>query len=322
MLYQITESPVESPAAVPATFPEILDDYGAYSRRVRDLARDTVEAQRVYLDRFLEAQPVSSPTEMFASLTWVRVQRFVFDYAQDHGPGSRRWMQTSLRSFLRFCHRRGYVSSDLSSAVPAFRSWRLSSVPRSIDDETVRLLLESIDPKSPPGLRDLAIIQILTTYGVRGIQVRQLRLDDVDWENSRIQFRAVKGGKTVVQHLTPQVGNSLLAYISDERPSTTPYAEVFLTSRLPFSPIRFSGSFSSIIARRLRRIDADLPEGVSHGAHSFRHAFASRLVGKVPLKYIADMLGHRDLSSSYVYTKVDFEALSQTALPWPQEVKQ
>lgn len=321
MIQIIAESPVEGPNEGPATFSQLLDDYGGYSRRVRDLAPETIKEQRLYLERFLAACSVSSPAKLFASLTWVRVQRFVFEYGQDHGPGSRRWMQCSLRGFLRFCHRRGYVSSDLSSSVPAFRSRRLSSIPRSIDAEIVRSLLESIDPSSLSGLRDLAIIQMLTTYGVRGIQVRQLRLDDVDWANSRIYFRAVKGGKTVVQHLTKQVGNSLLAYIRDARPNNTPYSEIFLTLRSPFRPLSSSGSFSSIIARRLRQIDAHLPEGVSRGAHSFRHAFAARLVGQVPLKHIADMLGHRDMSSSYVYTKVDFKNLSKTALPWPEEME-
>ena len=44
------------------------------------------------------------------------------------------------------------------------------------------------------------------------------------------------------------------------------------------------------------------------------------MCGKVPLKHIADMLGHRYLSSAYIYTKADFEALAEAALPWPAEV--
>lgn len=303
----------------PATISDLIDQYTVYGRRVRGLAEDTIDEQRLYLARFSAAQPYTSPTELFEWLNWARVQRLVFEYSEGHGPGSCQWLQFSLRSFLGFCHNRGYVSSDLSGAVPAVRSRRLSSVPKSIDDETARRLLDSIDTESAVGLRDAAIIRLLMTYGVRGIQVRQLRLEDVGWADNRIHFRAVKRGKAINQHLTPEVGNSLLAYIRGARPNSAPHAEVFLTVRPPFHPIRSSGSFSSIIARRLRQIDAELPEGVSHGAHSFRHAFATRLAGEVPLKHIADMLGHRDLSSSLIYSKVDFKALAQAAQPWPEE---
>lgn len=302
-----------------AKLSKIVDEYVAYGSRIRNLAEDTIKEQCLYLDRFLTAEPVSS--KGLTSLTPASLQRFTFEYSENNGRGSLRWMQLSLRCFLKFCYHRGYIFSDLSTAVPAFRFQRLSSVPRAIDDETIRLLLASIDPESPVGLRDLAIIRLLVTYGVRGIQIRQLRLDDVDWAGNRIQFRAVKGGKTVDQHLTTEVGNSLLAYIRDARPYDAPYAEVFLTSRTPCRPFKYSGSFSSIISRNLRRVDAQLPEGVSRGAHSFRHAFASRLTGQVPFKHIADMLGHRALSSTYLYSKVDFKALSEAALPWPVEVE-
>jgi site-specific recombinase XerD len=304
----------------PTKLTELVDEYAAYGCRVSSLADATVNELRLYVNRFLEAQPASSPTELFSSLSPTGIQRFVFEYPGSYGPDSRRWMQRALRSFLRFCHSRGYISHDLSIAVPAYCSRRLSSVPRGIDDETVRLLLENTDDGSSTGLRDRAIIQLLATYGVRGIQARQLCLDDVKWRTDLVQFRAVKGGRTVVQHLTPEVGNSLLAYIQEARPNTAPYSEVFLTSRSPFRPFRSSSGFSAIISRRLRKIGVELPKGVSRGTHSFRHAFASRMVGKVPLKHIADMLGHRDLSSSYIYTKVDFEALSQAALRWPVEV--
>jgi integrase/recombinase XerD len=303
----------------PITVSQLLDEYAAYGFRVRDLAEETVGRQRLYIGRFLATEPVLSAR--FASLTLLSVQRFMFKYSESHGIGSVRWMQSSLRAFLRFCYHRGYVATDLSTAVPIFRTRRLSKVPRAIDEETIQQLLESIDPISPIGLRDLAIIHLLATYGVRGIQIRQLRLEDIDWAGSRIQFPAVKGGRTIDQHLTPEVGNSLLAYIRDGRSNDSPYAEVFLTVRTPSHPFKSSRSLSAIIANRLKRIDAQLPKGVSHGTHSFRHAFAARLTGEVPFKHIADMLGHRNLSSTFVYSKVNFKALSEAAQPWPVEVE-
>jgi len=301
------------------TVSELLDEYAAYGLRVRDLAVDTVGRQRLYVGRFLAAEELVSVG--LASLTPLSVQRFMFEYSEGHGPGSVRWMQLSARAFLRFCYHRGYVGSNLSTAVPIFRTRPLSKVPRAIDEETIRQLLESIDPSSAIGLRDLAIVRMLATYGVRGIQVLQLRFEDIDWAGSRIQFRAVKGGRTIVQHLTPEVGNDLLEYIRDGRPNDTHYAEVFLTVLTPHRPFKSSRSLSAIIAHRLKRIDAQLPEGVSHGTHSFRHAFAARLTGEVPFKHIADMLGHRDLASTFVYSKVNFKALSEAAQPWPVEVE-
>ena len=299
---------------------ELFDEYADYGFRVRDLAEDTVTQRQLYIDRFLSTEPISS--KGLASLTPSSIQRFMFGYAKGHGPGSVRWMQSSLRAFLRFCYHRGYVSSDFSTAVPIYRAWRLSKVPRAIDEGTIQRLLEGIDPISPNGLRDLAIIKLLVTYGVRGIQISQLRLEDVDWAGSRLHFRAVKGGRAIDQHLTPEVGNSLLAYIRDERPNESPYAEIFMTSRTSCHPFGRSSSLSAVINGRLRCIDAQLPEGVSHGTHSFRHAFAARLTGKVPFKHIADMLGHRDLSSTFVYSKVDFKALGEAAQPWPVEVEE
>lgn len=296
---------------------KIVDEYVVHGRRVRDLMEETIKAQRRYLERFLTGESLWS--KGLTSLTEAGVKSFFIKYSKTHGKGALSWMKFSLGSFLRFCYHRGYVSSDLSTAIPACRSQRLASVPRAISDETIQLLMESINPNSPVGLRDLAIIRLLVTYGVRGIQIRQLRLDDIDWAGNRIHFRAAKRGKAVNQHLTTEVGNSLLAYIRDGRANDSPYAEVFLTSREPYHPFRLPGSLSSMIARHLRRIDAHLPEDVSRGTHSFRHAFACRLTGKVPLKHIADMLGHHNISSSYLYSKVDFKALSEAAQPWPAE---
>ena len=309
------------PSSGPTTLSELLGEYATFVCQVRDLAAETITQQLSYINRFLTRQSISSSDELFQCLNPAYIQQFLFDYADTYGPGSLRSMQVSLRSFLKFCRHQGYTSCDLSAAVPSFRISPLKSIPKNIEDEAIRLLLESIDTNSPIGRRDLAIIQILNSYGVRGNQVRSLRLDHIHWQNNTIQFLPCKRGKAITQHLTTDVGNSLIAYIRDGRPNDVPYPEVFLTSRSPFHPFKKAGTFSNIIVRCLKKAGIELPQGTSRGTHSFRHAFATRLAGHVPLKHIADMLGHRDISSSFIYCKVDFSALSEAALPWPEEVQ-
>ena len=56
--------------------------------------------------------------------------------------------------------------------------------------------------------------------------------------------------------------------------------------------------------------------------HVFRHGFATRMLEQGhSLKAIADVLGHRHLQTTFIYTKVDFNVLKQVALEWPEEVK-
>jgi site-specific recombinase XerD len=74
------------------------------------------------------------------------------------------------------------------------------------------------------------------------------------------------------------------------------------------------------VNRCLRAAGIELP---SKGAHAFRYGFASRMLEQGhSLKAIADVLGHRRLATTFLYTKVDFTALKQVALPWPEEVSE
>jgi site-specific recombinase XerD len=81
-----------------------------------------------------------------------------------------------------------------------------------------------------------------------------------------------------------------------------------------------SNTLSLIVNRCLQAAGIELP---SKGAHAFRHGFASRMLQQGnSLKAIADVLGHRRLGTTFLYTKVDFTALKQVALPWPEEVSE
>jgi len=304
-------------AALPTSLAELTAEYHADAVRVRGVIESTAAAEHPYLKRLFEwFGPPDSPADLFSALGADSVIECLIDYASRYGPGSRCCMQKTVRLFLRFAHRAGYMGRDLSSLSPSVRSPRMGRVAGAIPPDCVEALLGGIRGDTPADLRDRAIVCLLSTYGVRGVQVRRLRLADVDWPGSRVHFAAVKGGRAVEQHLSTNAGNRLADYLCRGR-AHGPHQEVFLQTDAPFGPILHPRELSRILRRRMEQAGVELPAGVRYGSHGFRHAFAARMYGQVPFKDVVDMLGHRDPSTTLIYGKVDLAALGKAALPWP-----
>ena len=293
----------------------LLEEYLHYLKCDRNLAEGTINLHRQHLVPFLAKLGADAVAERLCNVTPEQVQAFFQTSNRVTGQATRRQSQGTLRTFCRFCAKQGYLKRDLTQAVPRIRSYKLSSVPRGLSDEDAQEVLHAIDRTTPAGLRDFAIIQLLNTYGVRGGQVRILRLEDILWRRSRIRFPALKGGKQVVEPLTDEVGEALLEYLRHGRPNAK-HAEVFLTARAPFHPLRSPTNVSTMVAHRMRRAGVS---GCPMGSHVFRHTFASRMLRHgQSLKTIADMLGHRHINTTFIYTKVDLETLTQLPLDWPE----
>jgi integrase len=313
--------PDKRQSATPETLSDLAEEYHSNAVEVRGVLEETAKAERPYLKRFFEYfGPPDSPAGLFARINPDSISGCLVQYASRYGHGSRRCMQKTVRLFLRFAYLCGYLRSDLSALSPSVRTPRMGKVVRSIPPECINALIESIGQETAADIRDCAIIFLLSTYGVRGVQIRRLRLQDIDWANSRIHFPAVKRGRPVEQHLTAEAGNRLADYIFKARPRLS-FPEVFLTLKDPLKPIAHPRQLSRILRRRMEKAGLELPEGVAYGSHCFRHAFASRLYGKVPFNDIVDMLGHRNPSTTLIYGKVDVDNLRSAALPWPGGVK-
>lgn len=308
---------VRIPGDIPPSLHSLIELFYLDALRVRCVADETVNAEIIYIVRFFRHFGLPDCCdELFMAASPEAISGFLMEYAKSNSSGSIRWMQVSLRSFLRFSHRSSLVGRDLAVLVPVQSIRRLGTVPRSLPDECIARLRCDIDRSTAEGMRDSAIICLLATYGVRGIQIRRLRLDDIDWRCDRIHFPAAKGGRPIEQHLVAEAGNLLSEYVRRDRPESG-HPEVFLTLHEPFSPLPCASYLSSLVKRRIQQLGLVLPAGVSHGTHGFRHAFASRMVGKVPFKDLVDQLGHRDPASTLIYSKVDLDGLRQAALPWP-----
>jgi integrase len=294
----------------------LREQYSHHALTVRNVCADTLKARLISLDRLFDYfGPPQTAGDLFAKLNHTTLSEFLTDYAGRYGPGSRQNMHSAARGFLRFAYEEQFMAHDLSGLVPTVRRRAMAELPKALPDGSIIMLEESIDRSSPAGRRDAAIVCLLSTYGVRGVQVRRLYLEHIDWRNARIHFPAAKSGRPIEQYLTERAGNRLADYIANARPPS-PLPEVFLTLTTA-APLTDSSYLSRIIRRRLRRAQVPVPEGVSLGTHGLRHAFATRMSGQVPFKDVVDMLGHRDPSSTLIYAKADVQTLQQAALPWP-----
>ena len=86
----------------------------------------------------------------------------------------------------QFLHLEGAISTPLVAAVPSVAAWRLAGLPKLLDASDVQRLLASCDRRTPPGLRDFAILTTLARVGFRAGEVAALQLDDLDWRRGEI----------------------------------------------------------------------------------------------------------------------------------------
>jgi integrase len=150
---------------------------------------------------------------------------------------------------------------------------------------------------------------LLIHYGLRRGEVERLTLDDVDWVAETLQVMRPKLRRPHCYPLSAPVGEAILRYLREARPRCE-HRTVFITVNAPFRPLSGS-SISAVVRKRLRKQGVKLEWS---GAHCLRHACAGQLLDAgFTLKQIADHLGHRSMSSTRIYTKIDVHGLRRVA---------
>src|ERR1017187_2593583 len=99
---------------------------------------------------------------------------------------SAKLLVSALRSLLGFWHVHGLIGRPLAGVVPSVAGWRLAGLPRALEADQVRALLDSCDRLTVAGMRDFAILTMLVRLGMRRGEVASLRLDDINWRAGEI----------------------------------------------------------------------------------------------------------------------------------------
>lgn len=295
----------------------LCTEYAKSLREKQELASATVSERTAEARRFLSWYGERDEAGTVSALASVDVDAYLQARAPSLRRVTRKGVAQRIRCFLRFLHATGRTERDFARCVMAPTLYALEAIPSALSPSQVDAVMStSRKDQSPKGLRDFAILQMLTTYGMRAGEITGLRLDDIDWHADSIFVRHTKTGSHSILPLMPAAGEALLAYLRGGRP-TTDVREIFVRLRAPYQGFESGSSLYSLIRRRLDA--AGVQSSGKRGPHAFRHARAvSLLRDGTPPKIIGDVLGHRSTSSTSVYLKLATEDLRDVALEIPE----
>ncbi|MFZ5785137.1 MAG: tyrosine-type recombinase/integrase [Acidobacteriota bacterium] len=287
--------------------------YAAYMRRERGAAAGTIDGYLAVVRDFFGWRFDSGDVDLTV-LTASDVGTYLVERAPMLSPKTLAYRAGALRSFFRFLFLQGETATDLSTAPLMSQTRHRATVPRYLSPAEVDELLDSCDPSTPTGRRDLSILLLLVRLGLRAGEVAALELDDIRWRSGEIVVRG-KGDVVNRLPLLSEVGEAISAYLRHDRVANAPTRRVFLRRCAPVRGLGGREAVSTIVRTALGR--AGLHPAV-RGAHLLRHTLGTRMVrAGASMAEVAEVLRHATPNSSAIYAKVDFEALRALARPWP-----
>jgi site-specific recombinase XerD len=312
-----SRSHVVEKTKLPDNMEETLSGYEQFCREQLWSPLGTIRSRKRDITRFLhylDSHGIASVKEIQAST----LSRFVTSCAHLK-PATLAHLVSSIRSFLRYLYMTGSIDNNMVERVPKIRVRSDEHIPSVWKSENVDALLAAVDRSSPCGKRDYAILLLAVRLGMRVSDIRNLRFENLLWEQARIEINQAKSSEPLALPLTEEIGNALIDYLRYGRPASQ-LREVFLRANAPFKPFGQDNNLHYIITRYRRRAAINLPVQNRKGMHSLRHTMASRLLeAGIPLETISGIMGHISMDTTRIYTKVNIEALQSVAID-PEEV--
>ena len=217
-------------------------------------------------------------------------------------PGTQAQYLSVVKAFFRFLERQEVLLYDPASGVPLPRR---RCLPRALSEGAVRRLVSVPDRHTAKGQRDRAILELLYGTGLRMSECVGLDLTDLDLVYGSVLVRDGKGRKDRVVPLAGQATKALGIYLSRSRPALAQQGDV------PALFLARTGKRLSAMSVRLLVRGCGERVRVKASCHVLRHSYATHLLqGGANVRQIQRLLGHKNLTTTALYTKVDTRGLA------------
>lgn len=185
--------------------------------------------------------------------------------------------------------------------------------PHTLEPKQWRKFLSSFDRATAAGRRGYAIVLCLAQLAMRGQEVVNLTLEDLDWRAMTVRLHQTKQRRERLLPLPDAVARAIVSYLKQGRPPTVSRA-LFVRHLAPVGQPLSAQFVRGLVRRAFARCRIK-----ACGSYILRHTWATWAHRRgAGLKLIADVLGHRSLQSTQRYAHVNLEELRQAALPWPK----
>ncbi len=279
--------------------------------RVKNYSERTVENRESYLGFFIEwceARSITRPQEVTKPVI-DRYQRHLFHMRKENGKpltfSAQVCRLVPIRGFFKWLARQNVLLWNPASEIELPRQEK--RLPKHVlsADEAERVMLQP-NVADLFGLRDRAILETLYSTGIRRMEVIHLSVFDVDVERGTLMVRQGKGKKDRMIPIGERAVLWIERYLNEARPELVmpPDAGVlFLTQE-----------GDALSTNRLTQLVRDYVNAAETGktgaCHLFRHTCATLMLeGGADIRYIQELLGHVELSTTQIYTRVSIRKL-------------
>ncbi|GLS28285.1 site-specific tyrosine recombinase XerC [Marinibactrum halimedae] len=286
--------------------------YLEWAKTVNQCSPDTLRRRDGSLRRFIawcDERGLHHPGDITLPIL-ERYQRYLFYYRKDNGEplslSSQNVMLSPLKSFFKWLTRERHIPSNPASEM------QLPKRPRQLPKivlhrDEIEQVLRQPDIKTPDGLRDRAILEVLYATGMRRMEVCNLQRHHVDKHRNAVLIQQGKGRKDRFVPMGERAMGWVKRYLEEAHPRLVgyDYEALFIND---YGEQFTRCGMSKMVKKRFREA------GVTQVGccHLLRHACATHMLENgADIRVIQALLGHTDLNTTQIYTHVNIDHLSK-----------
>lgn len=215
----------------------------------------------------------------------------------------------SLRTFFKYLYKSQFIEINPTENISAPK--KPKSLPKFLTDDEMNKILDNIKIDTPAGLRNKAILELLSATGMRVSELSNLNFEDLNLDENEITVFG-KGAKERIVLVSERAKKYLLQYIDVARPLIVKNAP--MQELTESSPVFINKTGYRLQSKTIRVVINDLVDKIQLPKHVtphvFRHSFATRMLEHgADLRVVQELLGHASISNTQIYTHVSVQHL-------------
>ena len=277
-----------------------INEYLVFVSQVKNLSENTTKSyerdlKKLYL--FLEKLNITNYSDIKEEICSAWIGDL---YSQNNKPKSIQRHLSSAKGFFRFLKKNNLISSSPFELVTAPKS--SDTLPDVLSLEDVAQLL-NFKPSNTIEIRDMAIVELMYSSGLRVSETVNINISDFE-ENMSFLRVIGKGSKTRLVPMGRFAINAINNWLNEREKISNNTDALFLNSK---------GSRLSVRSIQLRLKKMAIKQGLPPvHPHMLRHSFATHMLeSSGDLRTIQELLGHSSLSTTQIYTKLDYQHLAK-----------